>query len=275
MTSGCASTDTEMNVDRTEAAFWAAYLRNRNVDQGSAQDGALAVAGGYALCANGTFLQYAIGAGSTRPLRPDDLDVVREFYRRRGLPPRLELAESVLTRDAGVLRGAGFLEDGVAMAVSATEIGGPGERPTTGSGVETVAVRGASERRNWIDVVVRGFADTIPPDELPRLIRATEVCSHAAQGLFVASADGVTIGGAAVAVYGDLAFLFSAAVLPEHRGRGAHAALLAARLAFARARGATRAAFKTVPDSPSERSARRLGFARTHIRRRVRSVASS
>jgi GNAT superfamily N-acetyltransferase len=263
-----------MNVDRSEAAFWAAHLRNRNVDHASAQDGALAVAGGYALCANGTFLQYAIGAGTTRALRPDDLSVVRDFYQRRGLPPRLELAETVLARDSHVLRAAGFFEDGVAMAVFQADVNGPLEPPVLNRGlIEITTVRTAADRRGWIDVVVEAFSDTIPGDELPRLIRATELSAQAAQGLFVASLDGMRIGGGAVAIYGDLAFLFSAAVLPAYRGRGAHAALLASRLAFARTRGAIHAAFKTVPDSLPERSARRLGFARTHIRRRVRAVA--
>jgi GNAT superfamily N-acetyltransferase len=62
-------------------------------------------------------------------------------------------------------------------------------------------------------------------------------------------------------------------VLPAFRRRGVHQALLAARLAIAHERGATAAALKTVADSPVERSATKLGFARTGLHRRVRRDA--
>jgi hypothetical protein len=45
--------------------------------------------------------------------------------------------------------------------------------------------------------------------------------------------------------------------------------LLAARVAYACSRGATRATFKTLVDSAAERSAARRGFTRTALRRRV------
>ncbi len=47
-----------MNAARAEAAFWSAFLRNRNVDAGTSADGALPVAGGFALCLAGTFLEH-------------------------------------------------------------------------------------------------------------------------------------------------------------------------------------------------------------------------
>ena len=58
-----------MIPDRVAALLWAAFLRNRNVDAGTAGDGAIPVAGGYAIYVAGTHLDHALGAGTTRPLR--------------------------------------------------------------------------------------------------------------------------------------------------------------------------------------------------------------
>ena len=99
------------DAERAEAAFWAAFLRNRNVDAGTAGDGAVSVAGGYALCVVGTMLTHALGAGSTRPLRADDCEVVEGFYAARGLPAAFELDEAALVRDEALLRERGYADD--------------------------------------------------------------------------------------------------------------------------------------------------------------------
>jgi GNAT superfamily N-acetyltransferase len=258
-----------VNVARSEAAFWSTFLRNRNVDAGTAADGAVAVAGGYALCLVGTFLEHGVAIGSTRPVRPDDLAVLRAFYARRGLPPRLELDQDVLERDRPVLTSAGYLLDELVLTVlSAPTAPSSG----TGTGTDGVLVRLVTNRRAWSELVMRGFKDTLPESEHERLRRATESSAAAAHGLFVAAIDGVDVGGGAVGINGELAFLYSASVLPAYRNRGVHRALLAARLAFGHARGATDAALKTVPASAVLRSSAALGFTPLSIRRRLRAL---
>ncbi|HTJ28499.1 MAG TPA: GNAT family N-acetyltransferase [Candidatus Limnocylindria bacterium] len=262
MSSGVEST---VSLARTEAAFWSAFLRNRNVDARSADDGAVSVAGGYALCLVGTYLEYAVGVGSTRPIRPDDLEIVRDFYAQRGLPPRLELDEAVLARDRAVLTAAGYEEDDVRLVVLQAAIGAA----TVPDGI---TVRTATNRRAWADLVVRAFEDITPDADHARLRRSTEANAASAQGLVIASIDGVDVGAAAVGITGDLALLYSGAVLSTHRKRGIHRALTAARLALATRRGATRAALKTTPDSPVIRSAAALGFTPAATRRRLRAL---
>lgn len=256
-----------VNVARSEAAFWSTFLRNRNVDAGTAADGAVAVAGGYALCLVGTFLEHGVAIGSTRPLRPDDLAVLRAFYARRGLPPRLELDEDVLERDRPVLTSAGYLLDDLVLTVLCAPTA-----PSSGPGTDGILVRLVTNRRAWSDLVMRGFKDTVPESEHDRLRRATESSAAAAHGLFVAAIDGVDVGGGAVGINGDLAFLYSSSVLPAYRNRGVHRALLAARLAFGHARGATDAALKTVPGSAVLRSSAGLGFTPLSTRRRLRAL---
>jgi GNAT superfamily N-acetyltransferase len=261
MSSGAEST---VSLARTEAAFWSAFLRNRNVDARSADDGAVSIAGGYALCLVGTHLEYAVGVGSTRPIRPDDLDIARDFYAHRGLLPRLEVDDEILARDRAVLAAAGYAEDGVRLVVLQASIG-------SAAVPEGITVRTVTNRRAWSDLVARAFADVSPEADQARLRRTTEAYAASAQGLVIASIDGVDAGAAAVGITGDLALLYSAAVLPAYRERGVHRALTAARLALAKGRGATRAALKTMPDSPVIRSAADFGFAPAGARSRLTS----
>ena len=249
-----------MNPDRAAAQLWAAFLRNRNVDAGTAGDGAIPVAGGYALYVSGTRFDFAMGAGSTRALRDDDLAVVEEFYAARAHPARFELDEAVLARDGALLRARGYADEDETLAVL--------EIPTAaGPAPGAVAIRTTSNRRAWTDLAVRAFADTTT--DLALLRRTLQTAAAAAHVLVVASLDGEDAGTGALGISGETALMWSGAVLPGFRRRGVHQALLAARLALAHERGATAAAFKTTADSPAERSAAKLGFARTGLRRRV------
>jgi GNAT superfamily N-acetyltransferase len=254
-----------MIPDRAAASLWAAFLRNRNVDAGTAGDGAIPVAGGYAIYVAGTQLDFAIGAGTTRPLRDDDLSVVQEFYAARAHPARFELDEAVLARDGDLLRGNGYAEEDVRLAILEGPVPSVAAPAAPSSG--HVTVRQTTDRRGWAELATRAFADTA--SDAAQLRRTLQTQAAAAHVLVVASLDGSDAGVGALAIYGELALLSGAAVLPALRGRGVHRALLAARLTVAHARGATRAALKTTPDSPVERSAAHVGLVRTGLRRRV------
>jgi GNAT superfamily N-acetyltransferase len=250
-----------MNPDRAAARLWAGFLRNRNVDAWTAGDGAIPVAGGYALYVSGTRFDFAMGAGSTRPLRNDDLTVVEEFYAARAHPARFELDEAVLARDGALLRERGYAEEDETLAVLEGAVAG---RPPDGA----VSVRTTTNRRAWAELAVRAFAEQSAGDP-PVLRRTLQTAAAAAQVLVIASVGGEDVGTGALGISGETALLWSGAVLPAFRRRGVYQALLAARLALAHERGATGAALKTVAGSPVERSATKLGFARTGLRRRV------
>jgi GNAT superfamily N-acetyltransferase len=259
------SLDLFMNPDRAAARLWAAFLRNRNVDAGTAGDGAIPVAGGYALYVTGTRFDFALGAGSTRALRDDDLAVVEEFYAARAHPARFELDEAVLARDGALLRERGYAQEDETLAVLEGSLSGP---PPGGA----VNVRTTTNRRAWADLAVRAFAEQSAAD-VAVMRRTLLTAAAAAQVLVIASVGGEDAGAGALGISGETALLWSGAVLPAFRRRGVHQALIAARLALARERGATTAAIKTVAGSPVERSAVKLGFARTGLRRRVHRAA--
>ena len=254
-------------AERDEAEFWAAHARNVATSDQTRDTGAVAVAGGYALCLQGTFLTYGLAVGSARALRGDDLRIVDEFYAARGLPARLELHPAIAERDAALLRENGFsLEASVTVLERDIASGDAAVHP--GMVVDVVSGR----RSEWIEIVVDGFLDATPAADHARLRQATFACAGAASGLFVARIDGRPVGGGALGVAGEAALLYSASVLPAMRGRGVHAALIAARLAAASERGATYAMLKSTPGSRSHSSAVRAGFRAVYDRQRLRKA---
>jgi len=250
-----------MSADRAEAAFWAAFLRNRNVDDVTAGDGAVALAGGYALCAARSHHQVALAAGSTRALSADDLAVLEAFYRARGLPARLELREDALERDRSVLEHAGFTIAPEAYVFYESD-GTPEPR---GDGI---AVRAAGDRTAWARLVTSAFAGSHDDDaDTPRSI---ELAAAAAAAVFIADVDGVPAGGAALGLAGEFAYLYAGAVLPAFRRRGVHRALVRARIADARARGMGRAMTKVLRGSAADEAFRTAGFTPAIVTRRAR-----
>jgi hypothetical protein len=252
-------------AERAEAAFWAAFLRNRNVDAGTAGDGAISVAGGYALCVVGTELAHTIGAGSTRALRPDDCEAVEGFYAERGLPARFELDETALHRDEALLRARGYADEPATFAILETEIlSAPGA-------AECTAVRTTHDRRGWSDLLLRATGRDPHAEGIAK--RTALLDAAAAQVLVIASAGGDDVGTGALGIAGDTGVLYAGAVLAPFRGAGLEGALVAARLRAAADRGAGRAILKTLPGSEEERAALQFGFHRVGLRRSVRRDA--
>ncbi|MBV8748192.1 MAG: hypothetical protein JO103_00605 [Candidatus Eremiobacteraeota bacterium] len=247
------------DAERSEAAFWATFLRNRNVDAATAGDGAVAVAGGYALCAAGTLVTYAVGAGAARPLRADDFEVVEGFYGARGLPARFELETTTAEGAAALLQERGYADEGVRFDVFAGPVA---TRPIPGG----IAVRRTTDRALFADLLTRAAAEQVAD---VALLRRSAQLNAAAGVLVVASVDGTDVGVGALGVTGDAAILYSGAVLPQYRRRGVHAALIAGRMNLAAGLGASTAILKTSADSPAARTAARFELAAAGTRRRL------
>jgi GNAT superfamily N-acetyltransferase len=118
---------------------------------------------------------------------------------------------------------------------------------------------GADEAGAWADTSARGWGES-PELAAFMLDFGTVTARSAGTHCFVAEADGVAVGAAAVALHGGVALLAGASTLPEWRGRGAQAALLDARLRHAAAHGCDLAMMGAQPGSASQRNAERRGF---------------
>ncbi|MEV4314750.1 GNAT family N-acetyltransferase [Actinocrispum sp. NPDC049592] len=126
---------------------------------------------------------------------------------------------------------------------------------------------GDDEFEQWLEVVADGAAhpDTqgLPwHEEFPREIylRAQRHSAAAGEQHYVAVRDGAFVGGAGLRVSEGIAQFAGAATAPAHRRRGVQSALLAARLADARAAGCDVAVITTQPGSKSQQNAQRQGF---------------
>lgn len=172
------------------------------------------------------------------------LPEVEAFYARHGLPSRVVLYSNA---DAGLLTalaGRGYILNRVLHAHARrldAEIPNP------------VLPVHPAEPAVWADLAGRAFG---PGSEaIMRLSAARPNTS-----LWVCEVDGDLVAAGALSLFGGLALLYSAATVPEWRGRGAQTALLLARLHFARQHGADLAAVLTSPGTISERNMHRAGF---------------
>lgn len=119
------------------------------------------------------------------------------------------------------------------------------------------AVRITAERVPGL--VARGFQDGGEPRVADLRMEAT-FGAPANVTSFTAWIDDAPAGGGRVAIADGVALLFGASVLPAFRRRGVHTALLARRVAYARAAGADLVIIEGAAGGGTARNALRLGF---------------
>jgi len=229
-----------MRPDRIEAAFWAGIARNVATTAETKDTGAVPVAGGYAVVVQGSGLAVALGIGTRRPLRADDLQTIGTFFAQRGLAPRIEIAGDVYERDGEMLAAAGYRLErrlGIYGCDALTALPAPGLAPVTGL-----------KRAAWI----AAFGASL------------EANAASALGA-IRGEHGELVAGSAIAVNGDTALVLFWAGPP---GPAAAAALISG-LAAAQSRGAIRAFLKLADEDPLSDTARSLGFGVVETRLRL------
>jgi GNAT superfamily N-acetyltransferase len=116
-----------------------------------------------------------------------------------------------------------------------------------------------------LDVICRGFADGVAPNDRQRMVAAswgrTPGVVH-----FVARGNEGVLGGCALFLRGDVAYLTGMSVLPPHRGRGIQRRLIRARLAHAKAHGASLAFATCAPIGVSRRNLESAAFRTAYSR---------
>ena len=127
----------------------------------------------------------------------------------------------------------------------------PQSAPAAGVSVARVAQEPA-EVSAWGRVVRQGFGMDLDDERYASADRVFEVSRTGT--LFVAAVDGVPAGGSALDLRDGMATLFATSTVAALRRRGVHGALIAARLAYARAQGADLAVVLTDPGSDSQRN---------------------
>lgn len=242
-------------VERAIAAERRAFAMSTSPDRIEA--GVLDIAGGCAVyTGHGLFSNRVLGLGLDRAVTDDDLSAIERFYADRGAATEIELA-SESARDLVALVGRRhyrlrrFRNIYARSAPLVT-------RPPSDS--FEVAIVDESSREAWSAALIEGFGHHHP--EAVRLVEEWNRALLATPGLtaLIARADGEVAASASVLIDGSVAVLGGAATVARHRRRGAHLALIAARLELASTAGCDLAVVTADPGSVSARNSERSGF---------------
>lgn len=226
-------------------------LQNERFNRG-AGGGSLALGGGFAhFRGPGHPLNQALGL--VDPLTEAELEAAEAFL---GRPTVLELSPGAAPELWALLGRRGYrlhsfqqLWERCLVSEAPRGVAEPGREVRTAKPQETstfnrLVAAAFLERDDWGEVT--------PPFEV-----SLEVPD--AWG-FLAFADGEPAGGAMLGVVDGVALLSGDGVLPRFRGRGLQKTLIAARLAFAQARGCDVACASTAPGTASHRAYEASGF---------------
>jgi GNAT superfamily N-acetyltransferase len=251
-------------IERAEIQLIADASRAAQARSGS--DGFLIpIAGGLASFAEpDSPFNKVVGLGFDGVPSPDELDVVEKAFAAHGAPTQVELAHLAESAIGEVLSDRGYRLESFENVLGYALDRDP--ELVTPPGIE-VRRSTDDELDAWIAVVTEG---TLHPDtqglpwhdEFPReAIENAERDFAAAGGTrYAAFRDGVLAGGADFRITDGIAQLAGAATAPAHRRHGVQSALVAARLADAKAAGCDVAVIVTQPGSKSQQNAQRRGF---------------
>ena len=251
-----------------------APLEERRASLGTAEIAREAekIAGGF-MCftAPGSWSNQAAALGLSGPVESADIDRLIDFYRVRGVEPRVVLcpfADETLVRG---LATRGFVvrefENVLARSVGADEdfrsqhpFGWPKGLVIGAMKVDATTVDDDGAVREFVEVSTSGFRPANQPID-PEFFAITErAARHPRLTPIAAHLDGAMVGGGFVECDGRLAALFGVSVLDRARGRGTQLALMLARLELAQRAGCDVATIASLPGIPTERNAARIGF---------------
>ncbi|MSV28497.1 MAG: GNAT family N-acetyltransferase [Bryobacterales bacterium] len=206
---------------------------------------------------DGSPLTQVVGLGLNGPVTAQDLDQVEEFFRSRGATINLHacpLADPTLFELVGERCYKTVEFNNVLVRALSPEFAPPPPPP----GVE-VRIAKESDMTVWANLLARSFFEhgAITAEEIEigmKLFQTTD------SPCYLALLDGQPAAGASMGWRDDLAILYGDGTPPEFRGRGAHMALIYARLADAVSKGSRMATASTLPGSISQRNYERTGF---------------
>ena len=218
------------------------------------------------------------GLGFSAPPDEDALGRLEREFDARQAPLQVEFASLADSSIPPVLARRGYelvnFENVLGIQLPVSSRGASREAETRrapeeqGAGIGVTEAT-ASETRQWIDTVIRGFEapDTFDGPASHETF-AREALERVFGGLseihgfkrYLARRGGIVAGGGAIRVSDGLAQLAGAATLPEHRRRGVQSALLHARLLDAARVGCDLAVVTTQPGSKSQENVQKAGF---------------
>jgi GNAT superfamily N-acetyltransferase len=226
------------------------------------------IAGGVAVFAGvDSPITQAIGVGLHGPVNGAEVDALGDFFHSRRAPAAIELCPlvDISLYEKFAARNYRLLE--LTDVLILDDLAGA-PRPGTVSAGVTVRAATPDESKLWTQTVAAGFAEQYP---------VTQVMLDVMEGFygrrdacfFLAFLDGIVAGGGGVFAGQGVGGLFGASTLPAFRRRGVQSALLAARLAWVRAKGCDLTVSFARPGSSSHRNIERNGFRVAYTRTKL------
>lgn len=193
----------------------------------------LRIGGGVVLSVRDDATDYwskALGFGFSEPVTASMVASITDFYREHGCKQAtLQFAPAVLPKGWDEICAKEGLTEGTTW-LKLARLAGLVESPQTELRVAKVEPADADE---WATVMTRGFG--MPVDQVAPMMRGVvDVPGWTAYGAWEGDQ---WVAAAALLITGEVAEFPGASTLPEHRGKGAQSALLAARARQAAAEG--------------------------------------
>ena len=264
------NTTTALRVDEAEAALTRSVVE-AVIASGRASGAFLRTLGSgvAAYLRPGSPMNKVIGVGFDGPIDEDALADIEQEHRLRGEPVRVELSTLARPESAAQLSARGYRLLGFENVLVRSLATAP-TPPVAEVRVERVSAGAVNAWRKVTVVAVASSDETdVPVDQLSlaEIAAAIEDMLEARDfERYLAFLNGELAGTASLRMHGAVAQLTGSATLPAQRRRGVQAALIAARLEEARARGADLAVIMTAPGSQSQANVMKHGFALAYAR---------
>jgi len=252
------SRELAQRLEYAEAADGAACVEGHTYHDPASEVALKPVGGGYLLFLGmGSPLTHALGIGMQGAVSAEELDEIEKFFKSRGSPVHIDLSPYA-DWSLRELLGERHYRVAEFQNVMAREVS-PGDQFPRPSPPLATRPAEADECEVYAATITRGFfgRDDLTDEEFMagrQIFRMPQATPH------FALCEDEAIGGGSVSIRKRVASLFGDATLVAFRGRGAHQALIRARLALAAAGGCDLATAGTQPGSVSQRNFERCGF---------------
>jgi hypothetical protein len=203
-------------------------------------------------------LTQTFGLGLFDHTSATDLDLIEQFFQRRGAPVFHEVSPLAEPSLMALLNVRGYqpcelttvlfrpIQPGVHFA----------DAPNAQIHVRKIQ-QGESDL--WTKTAAKGWSETPGLSEFMKSLANVNAQNHKSL-FFLAEVDGRPIATGAMNIHEGIAILAGASTIPEARKQGAQLALLDSRLRYAAEHGCDVAMMCALPGSASQRNAERQGF---------------
>ena len=208
-------------------------------------------------CGPASPLTHGLALGMHGPVTPEEIEEIEDFFVSRDAPVVLDVTAHSHPSLREALSERGY-RVGEFNNVLVRQLQ-PGEDPPQCLAGTSVRLARSDEQELYARTVVSGFLSRSDLNEEEMMLG--RILFAMPQGRsYLAEVNGEIAGGCGMSMRGGVASCYGDSTLPVFRSRGAHTAMICARIAAAMEAGCDVMTAGTVPGSTSQRNYQRMGF---------------